>query len=234
MTPERLTRMQSVLAYRQPDLTLIADGIHKPRNLAALVRSADAVGIHRIYTVMPEGGYRHYRGTTRGADRWVERTACESFADALAQVKAAGMQVYAAHLSDSAVDYRDVDYTVPCALLLGAEKEGVSEEALAAADRHITIPMLGMVSSLNVSTAAGIILAEAQRQRQLAGMYASMRLSPDEAALTLFEWSNPEVAGFCRAQGWAYPDYDMQGQMVDAVAWNRAVTEGTARRRIWR
>lgn len=234
MTPERLARMQAVLACRQPDLTLIADGIHKPRNLAALVRNADAVGIQHIYTVVPEGGCRHYRGTTRGADRWVTRHDCSSFGAALTAVKAAGMQVYAAHLSASAVDYREVDYTRPCALLLGAEKDGVSEEALAAADCHITIPMLGMVSSLNVSTAAGIILAEAQRQRQQAGMYASSRLSAEQSALMMFEWSNPQVAEFCRQHGWAYPDYDRQGQMTDAVAWNRAVNAGVAPRQTWR
>ena len=81
------------------------------------------------------------------------------------------MQILATHLSDSSVDFRAIDYTRPTAILVGQEKHGIGEEALALADHHIVIPMVGMVQSLNVSVAAAAILYEAQRQRELAGCY---------------------------------------------------------------
>ena len=90
--------------------------------------------------------------------------------------KMQNMQILAAHLSLEAVNYRDVDYTQPTCILMGNEKHGVSDEAASIADKHIIIPMLGMVQSLNVSVATAVILFEAQRQRRNAGLYASPQL----------------------------------------------------------
>lgn len=232
MTPERKARLQAVLERRQPDLSLIADRVHKPRNVAALVRNADAVGIHRIHCIAPKEGYR-FRGTTQGSDRWVETVNHDTFTDAITAVRGQGMKIYAAHFSDRAVDYRSVDYTVPCAILMGAEKYGVSEQAAEQADEHILIPMMGMVSSLNVATAAGIILVEAQQQRLQAGLYEQPRLSTQERARKLFEWGHETLVAFCRSRNLAYPPYDMEGEMVDAPAWNRQVQAGTAPQQCW-
>jgi len=233
MTPERHQKLKAALLRRQPDLTLIADKVHKPRNLAALLRNADAVGIHQIHCVDPLDGYHRYRGTTLGSDRWVRKINHPTFAEAAAAVRESGMKIYAAHFSERAIDYRQADYTQPCAILMGAEKQGVSEEAGALADEHITIPMKGLVSSLNVSTAAGIILMEAQYQRQAVGMYDQTRLPAEEIALSLFEWGNSQVVEFCRKQGLAYPDYDAEGEIIDPQGWNKAVQAGTAPRQQW-
>jgi hypothetical protein len=69
-----------------------------------------------------------------------------------------------------AVDYRQCDFTGPSALVLGAEKWGLSAEAAALVDQPIVIPMHGMVQSLNVSVACATLLFEALRQRQAAGL----------------------------------------------------------------
>lgn len=233
MTPERQQKLLTTLLRRQPDLTLIADRVHKPRNLAALIRNADAVGIHEIHSVNPKEGYPHYRGTTRGSDRWVKLTCHETFQKAADTVRAKGMKIYAAHLSDKAVDYREIDYTQPCAILMGAEKYGVSEEGQELADEHIIVPMVGMVESLNVSTAAGIILVEAQHQRMKAGLYEESRLPLEERAYTLFEWSNPIIVDFCRERGLAYPEFNEMGEIIDAVGWNKQVQAGEAARFDW-
>lgn len=81
-----------------------------------------------------------------------------------------------------------MDYTKPTAILLGAEKWGVSEQALALSDLRIKIPMMGMVPSLNVSVAAAVILFEAQRQRIKAGFYEKPRLSPEEREALFQDW----------------------------------------------
>ncbi len=233
MTPERTAKLRAVLERRQADLTLIADQVNKPRNLSALIRNCDAVGIHSIHTVVPKEGYRTYRGTAKGSDFYVKNRQHQSIESAVDTVKSAGMQVVAAHFSDQAVDYREIDFTQPTALLMGAEKAGVSQQGAEMADQHIIIPMVGMVSSLNVSTAAGIILTEAQHQRMGAGMYDQVSLSPEEIAYTLFEWGNRDLAKYCRENNLAYPPVDEQGDVLDAPGWYLSVREGRAARQQW-
>lgn len=218
MTPEREQRLLEILRRRQPDLTLITDKVHKPRNIAALVRNCDAVGIPRMHVVKPDHEYRRYRGTSRGSDRWVDQVLHDTLDSAIDAVRGQGMKIYAAHLSDSAVDFREVDFTQPCAVLMGAEKHGISAEAAAQADAHIIVPMMGMVESLNVATAAGIILVEAQRQRKLAGLYELDRMPVRETARHMFESRYPRLAAHCLTAGLPYPEYDDLGELLDPAA----------------
>lgn len=233
MTPERTAKLLSVLKRRQKDLTLIADQVNKPRNLSALVRNCDAVGIHAIHTVVPKEGYRTYRGTAKGSDYYVKTRSHQDVTSAIKTVQGSGMKVVAAHFSSEAIDYREFDYTQPCALLMGAEKQGVSDQAADMADAHIVIPMMGVVSSLNVSTAAGIVLVEAQNQRLKAGMYDQVQLSPQEISTCLFEWGNRDLAQYCRDKGLAYPPLDDVGDVIDAPGWYQLVKEGKAERFNW-
>jgi len=191
VTLRRRERIRDVLSRRQPDLALIAEHVHKPHNLSAVLRSCDAVGIGTVHAVNPTGGVPTYNATSASAEKWVEVMVHGRVEGAVAAVRRQGLSVYAAHLSSDAVDYREVDYTLPCAVLLGNEREGVSPEAAALADAHVIIPMLGMVQSLNVSVAAAVILFEAQRQRLSAGLYATPRLPEEELAAIEERWLRP-------------------------------------------
>jgi len=82
------------------------------------------------------------------------------------------------------------------------------------------IPMMGMVESFNVSVAAAIILAEAQRQRQNSGYYDAVRLSNDDYKSTFFRWAHPEIAKYCHQKNLPYPDVDEKdGEIVNPSAW---------------
>ncbi|MBX3141686.1 MAG: tRNA (guanosine(18)-2'-O)-methyltransferase TrmH [Trueperaceae bacterium] len=188
MTLRRRERIHDVLAKRQQDLTVLAEEVHKPHNLSAILRSCDAVGIGTVHAVKPTGGVATFSATSASADKWVDLVVHPDIATAVATMKASGKRIYAAHLSADAVDYRAVDYTVPCAVLLGNEKDGVSRRAAELADQHVIIPMLGMVQSLNVSVAAAVILFEAQRQRLAAGMYDRPSLSERELRELTLRW----------------------------------------------
>jgi tRNA (guanosine-2'-O-)-methyltransferase len=226
MTPERYEKLKRTLNLRQPDLTLLTEQIHKPRNIAALVRTSDAVGIHELNMVWPWDKHRPYSGTAMGSDRWVDIVRHESMPNAIDDLQGKGYKVYAAHLSDQAVDYREVDYTVPCAILLGNEKKGVSDTAADKVDKHIVIPMLGMVESFNVSVAAAIILAEAQRQRSLAGCYDQVRLDSKTYQDTFFRWAHPQVAKYCHQNKLSYPEINpVDGEIVDPSAWYASVRQ---------
>jgi tRNA (guanosine-2'-O-)-methyltransferase len=213
MTQRRFHRVQQVLRHRQPDLTLLAEDVHKPHNLSAMLRTADAVGVDRVHATHPTGGLPTFSATSASAERWVELIVHPSLEEALRAVRALGMQVYAAHFSPDAVDYREVDYTVPACVVFGNEKDGVSTSAAEAADRRIVIPMLGMVPSLNVSVATAVVMFEAQRQRQAAGAYAAPRLTPAERDARAVAWLHPREAARLTAAGIPLPTLTAEGAL---------------------
>lgn len=215
MTAERFEKMRQVLDRRQPDLTVIMEGVHKPHNLAAVLRTCDAVGVFRAHSVRIHPRMHIPNHIAGGAGRWVGVDVHSGVEEAVSAVREQGGAVYAAHLSQRAVDFRSVDYTRPCALLLGSEKEGVTDEAAALADEHVVIPMMGFGASLNVSVAAALALYEAQRQRTEARLYDRPRLDPETYRTTLFEWSQPKVAAYCRRHGLDYPPLDHEGDVLE-------------------
>lgn len=221
MSPERFQRIQSVLATRQPDLTVCMEEVHKPNNVSAIIRTADAVGVHKVHAVWPKADMRVLSHTSAGARNWVELETHDTMVNAVATLKDQGMQVVATNLSDSAIDFRDVDYTKPTAIILGGEKNGITAEALSLADQDIIIPMVGMVQSLNVSVASALILYEAQRQRQAAGMYDRATTQLPEAVVhrILFERGHPVLAKVARRKGLPYPPLDEHGQIVADEQW---------------
>lgn len=214
MTPERLKRLDGVLRRRQPDLTLIAENLHKPRNLSAVVRTCDSVGVEQVHVVPGKERPRHFWHTSQGAEKWVRLNIHESAPAACEHVKAEGFTVLAAHLSEQAVDYREFDYTQPVALLIGTEAFGVSEQGLAHADQQIVIPMMGMSQSLNVSVASAVVLFEAMEQRRRAGMYEHSRMDQKRYKQTRFEWLHPVLARYCKEKGLRYPDLDEDGSLL--------------------
>ncbi len=211
-TPARLSRVKEVLSRRQPDLTVLLENVSKPHNFSAILRSADAVGVFEAHAVHPTGGVPTHHHTAAGTERWVYLRVHPDVETAIQHLKDRGFSVYATRLSREAVDFREVDYTRPVAILLGSEKWGVSEEAARLADGSLVIPMLGMAQSLNVSVAAAVILFEAQRQRLAAGMYDRPRLDPETYQRVLFEWLYPELARELRAKGEPYPELDEEGR----------------------
>lgn len=214
MTPERFARLQRALARRQPDLTVVMDRVNKSHNFSAILRNCDAAGVLEVHVVPPEQGLDLHHGTSAGTKKWVQVHRHADVAAAVAEVRSRGFEILAAHPSESSIDFRDVDYTKPTAVMMGAELHGVSAEGLELADRHIAIPLLGMVHSLNVSVATALILFEASRQRAAAGLYDRCRLTPQDYRRRLFEWAYPSLASQRRRDGRPYPELTDEGQIV--------------------
>ncbi|WP_114766043.1 tRNA (guanosine(18)-2'-O)-methyltransferase TrmH [Vibrio rhodolitus] len=220
MNLERYQRIQQVLKARQTDLTVCMEEVHKPNNVSAVIRTADATGLHKIHAIWPDK-MRTLTHTSAGARNWVEVDNHRTIEEAVTELKAQGMQILVTNLSDTAVDFRQIDYTKPTAIILGSEKVGASEQAKKLADQDIIIPMMGMVQSLNVSVASAIILYEAQRQRQEAGMYDNEHSAlPGEVIhRTLFERGHPVLAKVAKRKKLPYPPLDDEGQIVADEAW---------------
>lgn len=213
-TSERRERLDWVLNQRQTDLTVLAVSLHKPRNLSAIVRTCDAVGINEMHAIPGEENLSIHWKTSQGAEKWVNVHAHDTIKSACDHLHDRGFRLIAAHLSDEAVDYRELDYTQPTALLFGTELFGVSEEALAKSDQQVMIPMLGVTQSLNVSVACAIVLYEALRQRQAAGMYENPVHDPERFRKQRFEWLHPQVSKFCQERGLIYPEIDEEGNII--------------------
>lgn len=224
MAEKRFHRVKSVLDRRQTDLTVCLDEVHKHHNLSAIVRTADAVGCHHIHAVWPQEQRRLTNNTSGGSKNWVETHMHEHIDEAVATIREQnpGVQLLATNLSDTAVDFREIDYTKPTAIIVGQERLGISDRALEHADQHIVIPMQGMVQSLNVSVAAALILYEAQRQRDAAGLYQRTdMMDPVVKHKLLFEGCHPIIATRCRDKGLPYPPLDEHGEIVaDDTFWD--------------
>ncbi|AOE48915.1 tRNA (guanosine(18)-2'-O)-methyltransferase TrmH [Kangiella sediminilitoris] len=219
-SPTRYQKIIELLSNRQPDLTVFMDEVHKPHNLAAIVRTADAVGIGHVHAVFPpEVSYSGHH-TSSGSKRWVTTHKHPDLQTGIKEVKSQGMQVLAAHFSDKAVDFRSIDYTKPTCILVGSELVGVSDEAAELADKHVIIPMVGMVQSLNVSVATALILYEAQSQRDEAGMYGEMKVPQEEVDYILFNALHPTIKKYCDKHQMRYPKLDDQGE-IDDPEWDQ-------------
>jgi len=214
LNPERFRRIQAVLSRRQPDLTVLMEQVNKSHNFSAILRNCDAVGILEVHAVFPKKGVDLSHHTSAGTAKWIVVHRHSDVETAVGELHRGGFRVLAAHPGDGAVDFREVDLTRKVAVMVGAELDGLSGAGLALADETVGIPMAGMARSLNVSVATALILFEAFRQREAAGMYRESRLPEGLFQQLLFEWSHPELAKFFRKKEMPYPPLSEEGEAL--------------------
>lgn len=182
--------MLEVLRDRLGHVRCAVEHLHHRHNASAILRTCDALGIHRVHLV----GDRHFapsQGASRGAYRWLELYRHRHASEAIAAIRAAGCRLYVADLADDAVAPRAVPLDQPVCLWFGAELAGVCDEARDEADGVVTIPMRGMAQSLNVSVATALALEPvAERARQ---EVPACGLPDDVVDATLHAWLAREV-----------------------------------------
>ena len=151
-------------------LAIVLDGITDARNFGAIARSADCAGVDFI--VVPERGSASITSdavkASAGALFYVPVCRERDILTAVKKLKENGYRIIGAS-EKGAENYTEADFTVPVAIVMGAEDTGISSEVLRQCDQLSAIPILGNIGSLNVSVAAGVMLYEAVRQRLSAG-----------------------------------------------------------------
>lgn len=147
-------------------LIVVLEGVEKPGNLGAVLRSADAAGADAVFICDPLTDLYNPNliRASIGAVFTVPVVCCSS-ADAIAWLKDRGVSILTAQLQDSEW-YYDTPMQAGTAIVIGTEATGLTDQWRQAADAHIKIPMLGRLDSLNASVSAAILLFEAVRQRQ--------------------------------------------------------------------
>ena len=188
-TEERLNKLKQVAEARQAGLTVVIEDVFDPHNLGAISRSCDAFGIQQlnvIFEAHPEFDPKERgKNSSTATNKWLDYRIHHSTGGALLQLRHEGWQIVATALDPAAESIYEVDLCHPkIALLFGNEKDGLSPQALALADRVVTIPMRGIAQSVNVSVAAALCIYEVTRQR-MARCPQFLSPSPAEVERTL-------------------------------------------------
>ena len=156
LTEERLQKIEHY-AQESSDFVLpVMEDIFQFRNAAAIVRSVEACGFHKIVAMESENEFNPNLRVTKGAETWVEVEKMPHQIASLEKIKERGYKILAISPEKNAIMLPDYDLKEPVALVFGTEKEGVTEEILDFADETLAIPMYGFTKSFNVSVAAAI------------------------------------------------------------------------------
>ncbi len=166
----RYQSLQDVISWvvenGQTPLLLILDGITDIRNIGGIARTAYCTGVHAI--IIPDKGVGALNEdailTSAGALEKIAVCRVSSLMKAVDDLHLNGIKVFASEMK-AAKNITEIDFTEPCAIVMGSEEKGIYTALIKICDEKIKIPMAGDFESLNVSVATGIILYEAMKQR---------------------------------------------------------------------
>jgi len=155
----KATREEFLSRPRRP-ITVVLDGVSQNYNIGAIFRLCDAFLVQQLVIcgTKVELHKRKLIQAAQGTQHWVRWSERQDAVEAIAEAKARGAWVVLAEQTTTSVHPKQVFPRFPACLVLGGERTGVSAEAIQTADAAVAIPMLGMANSLNVATAAGILL----------------------------------------------------------------------------
>jgi len=150
----------------EPPFLVILDGLEDPHNLGAIIRTAEAVGVHGV--ILPERRAAGLTGTvakvSAGALEHLRVARTPNVSQLIEDLQTEGLWVYALD-PRAGKPYTALDLTGPVAIVLGGEGKGIRPGVLDKCDDRARIPMRGHVDSLNVSVAGAVLMYEVLRQR---------------------------------------------------------------------
>jgi len=170
LTPERIARIDEVLAARLGSVVTVVEDTYDPRNAAATIRTTEAIGLGELHVIEPGERFSASGAVTRGAHRWIELHRWRAPEAAIAALRARGFRVFAT-LPGAPHSIDDVDVSTPLAVMFGNEHAGLSRAAIAACDGALGVPMFGFTESFNLSVTVALAMSRvaARRRAQLGG-----------------------------------------------------------------
>jgi len=184
-TDRRIEKIERVVANRQQG-ALVLEDVADPYNAAAVFRSCDAFGFQTVHLVFEKekrfDPQEIGRYTATSANKWLDFVYHDSIAECLERLHRDGFETIATVVEggDETLHEARIE-SAEIAIILGNEKRGLTPKAMELAQRRISIPMLGMMESLNLSVTASIFMFEITRQRQKTGGQARFGLDPLKA-----------------------------------------------------
>jgi len=196
VTPERLQRMNSVLAQRNRYLTVVLEDIYQSHNASAVLRSCDAFGVQDVHIIEKRNEYRINPEIALGSAQWLSlhkhvREAADT-RRVLSDLKQQGYRIVATSPHPQGHMLHELPLaTGPMALVFGTELTGLSDDAMALADEFVAIPMYGFVESFNISVSVAICLSYLCQAIRTTGL--SWQLKPAETEALLSDWLKTSV-----------------------------------------
>lgn len=164
LTEERLQKIEHFAPESSDFILPVVEDVYQFRNAAAIVRSVEACGFHKVVALQEEYSFEPNLRVTKGADTWVEVEKLPRNMESFQNIKDRGYKIVAVSLENNAKMLPEYEITEPIALVFGTEMEGVSQEILDFADETLAIPMYGFTRSFNVSVAASICMYELKQK----------------------------------------------------------------------
>ena len=164
LTEERLRKIEHFAPESSDFVLPVLEDVYQFRNAAAIVRSVEACGFHKVVALQEENNFEPNLKVTKGADTWVEVEKLPRNMESFQKIKNKGYKIVVVSLENNAKMLPEYEITEPIALVFGTEMEGVSQEILDFADETLAIPMYGFTRSFNVSVAASICMYELKQK----------------------------------------------------------------------
>lgn len=187
LTEERLGKIEHFSQESSDFVLPVMEDVYQFRNAAAIVRSVEACGFHKVIAMEEENVFNPNLTVTKGAETWVEVEKMPKNIDSLRIIKNRGYKILAVSPEKNAVMLPDYQITEPIALVFGTELEGVSDEVIEFADETLAIPMYGFTKSFNVSVAAGICMYELKQKLLHSGI--DYKLDQEKLLKMKIRWS---------------------------------------------
>lgn len=167
ISPKEYSSLEDILALAKVPFLVLLDGIEDPQNLGAIIRTAEGAGVNGI--ILPErrsvGLSEAVSLVSSGALEYLKVARVKNLARVMNDLKSRGIWLVGAEGGHKGSWY-EFDYKLPVGVVLGSEAKGLRPLIRDKCDKILSIPLLGSISSLNVSAAASIFLYEVVRQRE--------------------------------------------------------------------
>lgn len=184
--PARLRSAERALARRTRALVPVLYELAVPRNASAVMRTAEALGLHELHFVHPRGRLAAQRAVTKRCERWLDLRQSRDIDAVVDELHERGYRVLAADFGPDSVPLAEVELAPRMAVVVGSEQQGVPPALLERVDGSVHIPTVGLTTYLNVSVATALILAELDRRLRERGWRAP--LDPEDRARTRARW----------------------------------------------
>jgi tRNA (guanosine-2'-O-)-methyltransferase len=192
LTAHKKSLFKTKVANRTRHFALGLEDMMKTQNASALMRTADAFGVHRVHIYDKNEQFNVASGISKGVEKWLDTAFFNTYnagnqEEWARQLKASGRKLYVTAVDPRARPITALDPSLSATICFGNEHEGASDLLQSLADELIYIPMQGFVESFNVSVSCGIVLHHLTHHMQLAGIKRGLK--EEDELNTLIQWS---------------------------------------------
>ncbi|HLW73155.1 MAG TPA: RNA methyltransferase [Candidatus Babeliales bacterium] len=186
VTDNKREKMEAVLENRTRYITVVLEDLFQPHNASAALRTCDIFGVQDVHVVEAHHTFKAVPTIAMGASKWVDVYSYSSITHSIDALKSQGYRIVATTPHTDCYTLPMLPLDQKTALVFGSEQTGLSQEALAAADMFVKIPMYGFVESFNVSVSVALCLYDVMNR--LHASEHAWQLSPEEKQDIMLAW----------------------------------------------